>query len=108
MARQRNWPETFLAKPLIKVLVSVVVLMAFSALTMAGLNTLDVQFVRRTLPNQPTKVPKPRCWKVVNESDENDKPRHDPGRPPRPKRYLLVPEGQGRVMPCDADESPKD
>ncbi len=96
------------AKPLVKVLVPVAVLMALSAMTMAGLNTLDVQLVRPTPSNEPSKVPTPRCWKVVNEPGENDRARQDPRRPPRPKSYLPIPGGHRGVMPCDADESQKD
>ena len=86
-------------------LVPVVVLLVLSALTLAGLNTLDVHFVPLTAPDRPARVPtEPRCWKVVEESDDSGKLRGHTRPPPRPRTYFLVPEGQGRVMPCDADD----
>lgn len=95
-----------MAKPILKLVVTVVVLLVSSALTLAGLKTLGVNSVPVEAPPEPSKPPpKPECWTLVPESDEKGRTCTDRRRqPPTPKDYL-VREGQGRVMPCEkADE----
>lgn len=100
-----------MVKSIVRLLAPVVALLAFSALTLAGLTTLDVNVVPLKPSNDPARLKpsnEPKCWKVVPESDEKGQSPRDRRRPPRAKSYLLVREGQGRVVPCDQDESQRD
>jgi len=101
-----------MVKLLLKVIVSMVALLVFSALTLSGLNTLDVDYVRLTPLKDParSKPPdEPQCWKVVPESSEKDQARRS-RQPPPPKAYTVgFLRGQGNVMPCEsADEIHRD
>jgi len=96
-----------MVKSLLQVLVPTVVLLMFSALTLAGLNTLAVNFVRLE-PARPTPPNEPTCWKGA--PDPYEKPQPRPERQPRPRKVYSVGilRGQGNVMPCEPDAIQKD
>ena len=100
-----------MVKSIVRLLAPVVALLAFSALTLAGLTTFDVNVVPLKPSNDPARLKpsnEPKCWNLVPESDEKRQAPRDRRGLPRPMTYLLVLEGQGRVMPCEQDETQRD